>query len=323
MSRIGKTVVKTGLADARCVSMSGTSAVLCGKGGSSAHARSVASAWLALVRLPVSFMVAVASGFGYLLVHPGVGANFGLTVAGTFLLAGACSALNQVQERRTDALFRRTANRPLPSGNMHVSTALCVTVGLVCGAMRLFALLGNPLLLWLAGGVIGVYNGIYTPLKRQTGFALPIGALPGAMPPVLGWVAAGGQMTDVGCVTLFVVYYLWQIPHFWLRVERDRDEYARAGLPIPVICFSERRYARLLGIWFSAYVAALLTLPLFPLLHTPTLRVIAVVGAMALMCGPGYMLYRGKRSGPVERWVNLSLPIAMLLLLADAMWQTV
>ena len=275
-----------------------------------------------LVRLPVSIMVAVSAAFGYLLVRPVFDTELGLACMGTFWLASACSVLNQIQERDSDALLSRTAGRPLPMGQISVSVALCIA--LVCGAAAVacFLRLKVPALLWMTCGIVLSYNAVYTPLKRRTGFALLVGAVPGAMPPVMGWAAAGGSVADVAALAVFAVYYLWQVPHFWLRVERDAGEYVRAGLPIPVTVFGHERYRMLLRLWFHAYVAGILLLPLFARMQTPQMRVAMTLTAVSVFLLTGTVLYNGGKKGhrAAFQWVNASLAIVMCLLLADRLF---
>ncbi|WP_243451197.1 protoheme IX farnesyltransferase [Desulfovibrio psychrotolerans] len=280
---------------------------------------SCARAACALFRLPVSFMVAVSSAFGYLLVQPVPDIRLALTFAGTFLLASACSVLNQVQERDTDALFSRTAVRPLPAGRLTLMQAQLCASACFALALACFVALNDWALLWLYVVIIVLYNGVYTPLKRRTAFSLLVGAVPGALPPVTGWIAAGGSVWDTALGALFVVYYLWQVPHFWLRAERDADEYARAGLPVPILHFGATRYARLLRVWFHAYIVGLLMLPLFSFMHTTAMRVSVTLCAMAVLLAVGLLLHAGQNRRALH-WINASLLAVMVLLLADRMW---
>lgn len=272
-----------------------------------------------LVRLPVSLMVAVSAGFGYLLVRPSPDAGLGFACAGTFLLASACSILNQIQERDTDAMFSRTASRPLPSGQISPHSALVLSLAATAMAFGCFFLLEVPALPWMASLIVALYNGVYTPLKRRTGFALLVGAVPGAMPPVIGWAAAGGNLASLEILVVFGVYYLWQVPHFWLRVERDASEYVRAGLPIPVTCFGPEQYRLLLRLWFHAYVAGILLLPLFSQMQTAFMRIAVTLSAM-LLCLISGLLFHRRRHETVFHWVNASLALVMCFLLTDRLY---
>lgn len=153
-------------------------------------------------------------------------------VAGVALLAAGGSALNQVVERQGDALMSRTCGRPLPSGEMTAASAAVAGCMVIVAGLILLGLHGGPAPPLLGGGTLVWYLGIYTPLKRRTALAPMIGALCGALPPVIGWSMAGGDPGDYRIVLLAGVMYLWQIPHFWLLQRRYADDYRRAGIPL-------------------------------------------------------------------------------------------
>ena len=150
------------------------------------------------------------------------------TLLGTALSAAGASALNQWIERDLDALMRRTADRPLPAGRMHPSDALMFGL-LCCGSgVALLALLVNPLTAWLSLITVAVYAAIYTPMKKWSELNTLFGAVPGALPPLLGWTAATGQAGLEGWI-LFLILWFWQMPHFLAIAWLYRDQYAAAG----------------------------------------------------------------------------------------------
>ena len=150
------------------------------------------------------------------------------TLLGTALSAAGASALNQWIERDLDALRRRTADRPLPAGRMHPSDALMFGL-LCCGSgVALLALLVNPLTAWLSLITIAVYAAIYTPMKKWSELNTLLGAVPGALPPLLGWTAATGHADLEGWI-LFLILWFWQMPHFLAIAWLYRDQYAAAG----------------------------------------------------------------------------------------------
>lgn len=157
-------------------------------------------------------------------------------VLGTALVATGASALNQWLERDSDAVMARTRNRPLPAGRL--SSFEVLSFGLLCGGsgtVYLLVALPSPCAAALAGFTFLAYVCIYTPLKRITTLNTLVGAIPGAMPPVIGWCAVKGEVTSEA-LTLFVVLFLWQVPHFLAIAWMYREEYARAGLcMLPVI----------------------------------------------------------------------------------------
>lgn len=148
---------------------------------------------------------------------------------GVGLVAISCSVLNQLIERDTDSRMTRTARRPLPAGRITPQEALAY--GLVCGITGLAWLTTqvNPLTALLAAFTLFSYVGLYTPLKRYSGLSTVVGAIPGALPPVLGWTAAGGTL-DEGALALFALLFLWQFPHFLAIAWLLREQYSGAGL---------------------------------------------------------------------------------------------
>lgn len=234
-----------------------------------------------LTRLPLSTAVAVSTLAGFYL-HPGANGSWLPAVAGVYLLAAGCSALNQVQEQKTDALMERTRNRPVAAGRLHPAAALAIAVALLASGLATVAQTGSLTAVLLGAFSALWYNAVYTPLKKRTPFALLPGALCGALPPLVGWTAAGGSPADPLIVLLAGLFFLWQIPHFWRRSLRWRDDYRRAGLPVASDLFSEEQNRRVLGSWiFSLAVGALATL-LFAL-PAPSTRLV-VAGAVTVLC---------------------------------------
>jgi protoheme IX farnesyltransferase len=152
------------------------------------------------------------------------------TLVGTALVAGGASALNQLLERHSDALMRRTENRPLPSGRLHPLEVFFFGLGIGLAGMIYLALtLRQPVCVLVAGLTFASYVFLYTPLKRRTTLNTLVGAVPGALPPVIGWTGSGGTLgPEVG--VLFFVLFLWQVPHFLAIAWIYRQDYARAGL---------------------------------------------------------------------------------------------
>lgn len=221
---------------------------------------------LALGRIRMSSAVALSALVGYILsptAAPDLRAA--AVTGGIFLLAAGGSVLNQVQERDLDALMERTRRRPLPSRQMSASRAgIEAALMLICG-LALLAWLPAPQPALLGGAAIGCYNGLYTPLKRKTCFALLPGALCGSLPPLIGWAAAGGDLTDVRIITLCGLFALWQVPHFWMLALRHRDDYRQAGIPTLPALLHDRALLRLSAVWALALAASSLLL----LTHQP------------------------------------------------------
>ena len=278
-----------------------------------------------LFRLPVSLMVGVSTAFGALLARPRLDGPWPEAALAAMLLAWGCSAWNQTQERRADALMERTARRPLAAGRMPVPAGVMLGAGCVLAACAMLHALGGVSLAGLGLGIALVYNGIYTPLKKRTAFALLAGAAVGATPPLVGWLASGGGPGDPLLPLLYGVYALWQIPHFWLRAGKRTGEYRRAGFVLPVFAGSAGTRGRLLEIWFCAFASALLMLPALPLFQSLFFRLAATAAGLLALCGAGvvFRLREGygteKATGPAIALADGSLMLFMLLLVADAL----
>jgi protoheme IX farnesyltransferase len=190
-----------------------------------------------LFKARLTFLVLLTTLVGFYLGSQG-GLNTLLlfhTILGTSLMAAGASALNQLWERRYDACMRRTQDRPLPSGRLQPRTVLRVGLGTAVFGLVYLAIAVNPMTSVIGGATLFIYVFIYTPLKRVTWLNTAVGAVPGGLPPLMGWVAARSHLTSEGWV-LFGILALWQIPHFMAIAWIYRDEYAKAGFKmLPVL----------------------------------------------------------------------------------------
>ncbi len=218
--------------------------------------------YLELTKPRITGMVVLTSLLGFVMGSGGPLSVARLLAAllGTALVAAGASALNMVLERDTDARMRRTRNRPLPAGRLRVPDAVAF------GA--LLTMLGLAELLWHSGRLAALvalstwasYLFIYTPLKRRTSLSTLVGAVPGALPPLIGWAAARHEL-DPGAFVLFAILFLWQVPHFLAIAWIYRDDYALGGLPmLPVL----DRDGRLTGRQAVTHSLALLVVSLAP-----------------------------------------------------------
>jgi heme o synthase len=200
-----------------------------------AAAESRIAAYVSLTKPRLVFLVLVTVAVGYLLGARGttvrmtsLAANLAATLVGTALVAGGAGALNQWLERARDARMRRTAHRALPSGRLTPSEAACFGGLLVLLGTGILLVGTNRLAASVAVTTFVLYVFVYTPLKPWTTLNTVIGAIPGALPPVIGWGAATGQV-GVEAWALFLIVFLWQFPHFLAIAWIHRDDYRRAG----------------------------------------------------------------------------------------------
>jgi heme o synthase len=223
-----------------------------------------ASDYVALAKPRLNVLVVASTIAGYLMAGGDTTnlASLLWTVIGTALVAGGASALNQIIERDADSLMRRTRMRPLPDGRLSAGEALAFASLLSAAGLLILAGAVNLLAAGVALSTLASYALIYTPLKRRTSLSTVIGAIPGALPPVIGWAAAGNALSQ-GAWVLFGIVFLWQLPHFLAIAWMYREDYARAGFPmLPVVEPDGRSTARQVVV----YTAALLPLALAPTL---------------------------------------------------------
>lgn len=209
-----------------------------------------------LLKVRIALAVVLSAAVGYLVLNGQVDDRLVWLSVGVFLLAAGSAAINQIQEIGFDAKMQRTAGRALPAGLIEKRPAVLLALALsmagvavlwiTCGWLP--AALGLFTLLW--------YNLVYTPLKPYTPFALIIGALVGAVPPAIGFSAAGGSLSSETLWLLAGFYFVWQVPHFLLLLLRYGDEYVRAGFRPLSRYLSIRQMAMLTFVWIVALVAA-------------------------------------------------------------------
>lgn len=193
--------------------------------------------FVALTKPRMVLMILVTALVGFYLGSAG-GPDYGrllATLLGTALAAGGTLALNQVQEREADARMERTRLRPLPDGRLQPVEALAFGAAITAGGLLLLALAVNPVSGVVAAGIVSSYLFLYTPLKPKTTLCSVVGAVPGALPPVIGWAAARGEL-GLGAWLLFAILFLWQIPHALAIARLYREDFARAGFRLlPVL----------------------------------------------------------------------------------------
>ena len=193
--------------------------------------------YVVLTKPDVTFLVVITTVAGFYLGSRGPMDWFLLlqTVCGTMLVAGGTAALNQYAERDMDSLMRRTAARPLPSGQLQPMEVLVFGAGAIFVGSIWLALDVNGLAALIALATCLLYLGAYTPLKKETPLATAVGAFPGALPPLIGWAATTGSVSLGGWV-LFAILFFWQFPHFMSIAWMYRQDYARAGIKmLPVV----------------------------------------------------------------------------------------
>lgn len=211
--------------------------------------------------MKITFFVALTTSAGYIIYSGKLAWEMIAVAIGVFLLASGSSALNEYQEREFDAMMERTKNRPIPSGIISSANALLISLILIItgsAVIFIFSNLGSVLLGLLA---FFWYNFIYTPLKRKNVMAVVPGSLIGAIPPVIGWTAAGGSPLDIHILTVALFFFIWQVPHFWLLLLIYGNDYAAAGFPTLTKKFTDVQLSRITFIWIAALAVSGLLIP--------------------------------------------------------------
>lgn len=273
----------------------------------------------ALTKLPISISSTLSAATGYVLFSHRLEPGIVSSAAGVLLAAMGACAWNQVQDHRLDAAMERTRRRPIPAGLVSPRTAFLIGALLIgSGAWLLWVLHGAPAAV-LALAAAAWYNGVYTYLKRVWAFAVVPGALIGALPPAIGWAAAGGSPLDPRIWALSFFFFIWQVPHFWLLMQVFGGEYSRAGLPSLPRLVGMRRLARLVFIWIWVTAISSLLLPAYGL--TSTLWAAAGLVVTAVWLGiEATRLLRDSRCPFLAtfRSINLYALCVMSLLIFDA-----
>lgn len=249
-----------------------------------------------LVKARLTFLVLLTTLVGFYLGSRGP-LDYWLmfhALAGTALLACGAAALNQLWEREHDARMQRTADRPLPSGRLQPDTVLILGGLASIAGLAYLAFAVNLLTSLLGAATLGSYVFIYTPLKRVTWLNTAVGAIPGALPPLMGWVASRGELTGEGW-SLFAILFFWQIPHFLAIAWLYRDEYEKAGfVMLPSVDPDGSRT----GHQAVSHTLGLLTVSLLPFLFRIT-GTIYLVGALLL--GIAFVYYAVQFSRELTR----------------------
>ncbi|MDA3930092.1 MAG: protoheme IX farnesyltransferase [Prolixibacteraceae bacterium] len=213
-------------------------------------------ALLDLTKFKVSVAVALSAFAGFVLYSKEINLDIFIFSIGLMFIIGASSALNHIQERKLDILMPRTQKRPLPSKLLTLNEAIGICISFFAlGSVILF--FGFSFQVWLVSMFAAFwYNGIYTPLKRKTPYAIIPGSVVGAIPPFIGYMAAGGAISDKPIIILAVFFFIGQIPHFWLLMKKYRNDYQKAGFPVITEKMNESQINRMIVTWMAAGIAA-------------------------------------------------------------------
>jgi protoheme IX farnesyltransferase len=281
---------------------------------------SVFADYLELTKPRLNFLVVATSAAGYYLgsasaidIFPMAGA-----VVGTTLVAAGAAVLNQLYERDTDALMRRTRMRPLPAGRVTPSEARMFGAVLSAAGLALLGACANWLSAALAFATLVTYLAIYTPMKRRSPLSTIVGAVPGALPALIGWAASHGSIDRSG-FALFAIVFCWQLPHFMAIAWLYREDYAKAGFPmLPVIDPDGRRAGKQAVYWGLLLVLASADPGFSGLAGRVYLGVALVLGAALFYLAVRFASTRNERTARALFYGSITyLPLLWIVMIAD------
>ncbi len=269
----------------------------------------------AMTKPGITLMVALTTALGFLLAGGAVlSLQLAAALSGTCLVAAGASVLNQFWERASDALMRRTAGRPLPAGRLDPDLALLFGVALGIAGLLELALAVNALTAALGAAALAGYVFVYTPLKKVSSLATVVGAIPGALPPMMGWCAVRGEI-DLAAWALFGILFFWQMPHFLAIAWLCREDYARGGFPmLPVLDPGGTWTGRQSVLYGAALVPVSLLPSLLGLAGGLYFGGALALGLAYLACGPRRRSTAGARRLMLASLLYLPAVLAVLLL---------
>jgi protoheme IX farnesyltransferase len=270
--------------------------------------------YLILSKLKIMIPVSLTGFTGYFVFEPHLSPEILLVTLGVLLLGISASVLNQLQEVELDSKMNRTHDRPIPALKININYAiLFFLINLIAGTVIIYSA-GN-----LKASVIGLitiiwYNGIYTYSKRITAFAVVPGAITGALPPLIGWVAAGGGLWEKPIIFIEFLFFIGQIPHFWLLILKYGEEYQKAGIPSLTEVFNPNQINRLTFTWVVTSVIAALFLCSFEIIRAVPFIGILVIASAYIVWQFSDLLKASPRSGRNSKYSMLLYSYFLLIM---------
>jgi protoheme IX farnesyltransferase len=270
---------------------------------------------LSLTKPRLSLLIALSGAFGFLLVRPAAITDASLIFLAILVLSLAGASLNNYQDRELDRQLPRTQNRALPAKRVHPNWAL--------GLFFTFFVLGLLLLYWITNDGLSValgiasivlYNGIYTPLKPRTILAILPGAACGMMPPLIGWQAGGGALNSAALFSVLLIFFLWQLPHFWLILLKYKQQYQSAAIPNMLKIFSERQLKAISFVWILTFASTTLYIPYFNLVQSTLSKGFLVFNALALCLGFVAYFFRKRPLSPRVGFIHINIAMFFMMM---------
>lgn len=270
--------------------------------------------FLSLIKFRLTLMVAISAAVGYVLAPASFNfMSFLWLFVGVYLVAGGACGINQYQEKDIDANMERTSKRPIPSGKINAGFALFISLFMVFLGFRILYFNGQlPALLGLANVVF--YNIFYTPLKTKSPLSIIPGAVVGAVPPMIGWTSAGGDILHPNILFIAIFMFSWQLPHFWLLLIMYGKEYEKAGFSSISKYLNQKQIKYLVFIWTVITSLFIFLFPLFDIQISIVLISVLIlvnIGFIVLF----YKLIFAKTKGQSIRQAFIAINSFMLLVL--------
>lgn len=269
-----------------------------------------------LNKVRITVAVTLTTMAGYILAKNGIDTGIILPTLGIFILACGSAVLNHIQDHDKDALMTRTSKRPIPSGRIStMGASIIAVVEIVIGSALLYVGSG---FLALQLGLLALiwYNGIYTPLKRKTAFAVIPGSVIGAIPPLVGWVAAGGLLSDPKAIVLGLFFFMWQVPHFWLLMLKYGEEYEAAGFKSITSLISKQQVKNSTFLWTVATAVSALMVANSGLISLMIFKVLIVVASFWLIAVfSKLILNKTKEFNPFYYFMRINYFVLIMILI--------
>jgi heme o synthase len=273
---------------------------------------------LCLIKVKISLFAALSAVAGLFSVSRPSAMLLTSLAAGVFLMAAGAGALNHYQERHSDALMNRTAGRPLPAGRINPGSVLFMSVFLILSGCAVLLLTGEPWASLLGLATVFWYNGFYTWLKTFSRFAAIPGALVGAIPPAIGWIAGDGNIIDPRLAILCFFFFIWQVLHFFIHMHVYGKEYEKARLPSLSSIFSQNQLDRLALQWLLATVVSTQFIVLFGVIHSPLAHTIDIAASIWLVFQGITFIGKSRNAyACVFRKINYYMLLIILLIILD------
>lgn len=290
--------------------------------GSSLHIAGKIQDYRLLMKFSLSFMVTFSAVVAYL-IAPRVTQFYwpmiGMLFLGGLLVTGSANALNEIAEKETDAMMKRTANRPVAAGRMSEREALTAAIIMLVAGLFILAYFFNVLSAVVSLVSWFIYAFMYTPLKKVSSVSVLVGAVPGALPCLIGWAAGNDDLGRGGWI-LFAIQFFWQFPHFWAIAWVAHNDYASAGFKLMPSVQGPGRYSALQSVIYSMVMIPIGFLPFLFGVATSVVTFCIVLAANLFILWQSIRLYREMEKAAARRVMFSSyfyLPLVLLVLLAD------